>query len=270
MSQEKVHSHDRQPIRGVKDMVAISSGKGGVGKSTIAANLALAMAAEGLSIGLIDTDIYGPNVPGIVGLAGRPSIDPTNNRIKPGKAYGVSVISMGMLIDAAVPVIWRGPMLAKMIHQFLFQVDWGQIDIMLLDLPPGTGDVQITLTQTAPLTGAVCITTPSKLAIEDVKRGVEMFRQTDIPLLGLIENMSGFVCNSCGHHVELFGETSGQQLAAAFNVDFLGKLPLDPEVRQSADDGTPIVAQKESTDTTMAFTEIARELISRLPPGETK
>ena len=260
----QVQTHDRQPIPGVKDMLAISSGKGGVGKSTLSSNLAVALAAQGVRVGLIDADVYGPNIPGMFGLEGRPAVDPASNRIQPLEAYGVGVISMGMLIDPGVPVIWRGPMLAKMMHQFLFQVDWVDIDIMVLDLPPGTGDVQITLTQTAPLTGAVIVTTSSELALEDVRRGVEMFRQTEVPLLGLIENMSQFVCDECGHATPLFGAGGGQRIAASFALDMLAKIPLDPEIRRCADEGTPYAAVHAREPTGELFGQVARSLAERL------
>jgi ATP-binding protein involved in chromosome partitioning len=260
----KADVHNRQPIPGVKDMVAVSSGKGGVGKSTVATNLAVAMAAEGAAVGLIDADIYGPNVPGMLGLEGRPAVDPGSNRIKPAGAHGIKAISMGMLIDPGVPVIWRGPMLAKMMNQFLFQVDWGDIDVMLLDLPPGTGDVQITLTQTAPLTGAVIVTTSSEIAMEDVRRGVAMFRQTDVPLLGLIENMCEFACDHCGHRANLFGEGGGSKLAGAFGIDLLAQLPLDPRIGRCSDEGTPFAAARRGDPTSELFSEAARSLMERL------
>ena len=245
-------------------MVAVSSGKGGVGKSTIAANLAVALAAEGAAVGLIDSDIYGPNIPGMLGHEGRPAVDPGSNRIKPGRAHGIRIVSMGMLIDPGVPVIWRGPMLAKMMNQFLFQVDWGEIDIMLLDLPPGTGDVQITLTQSAPLTGAVIVTTPSEIALEDVRRGVLMFRQTEVPLLGLIENMCEFACDVCGHRANLFGEGGGKKLAGAFGIDLLAQLPLDPRIGRCADQGTPFAAAYGDDPAAELFLDIARTLRKRL------
>ena len=265
----QAHVHNRQPIPGVKDMVAVSSGKGGVGKSTIAVNLAVAMAADGAAVGLIDSDIYGPNVPAMLGLEGRPAVVPGSNRIRPAAAHGIKVISMGMLIDPGVPVIWRGPMLAKMMNQFLFQVDWGDIDVLLLDLPPGTGDVQITLTQSAPLTGAVIVTTPSGIALEDVRRGVVMFRQTDVPLLGLIENMCEFACDHCGHRANLFGEGGGRKLAGTFGIDLLAQLPLDPRIGRCADEGTPFAAAFGDDPSSELFRETARSLRKRLatPPG---
>ena len=256
----QIQTHDRQPIPGVKDMVAISSGKGGVGKSTLSANLAVALARGGLRVGLMDSDVYGPNIPGMLGIESKPTVEPETQRIHPAEAFGLKAISMGMLVDAGVPVIWRGPMLAKMMNQFLFQVEWGEIDIMLLDLPPGTGDVQITLTQTAPLTGAVIVTTPSELAIEDVRRGVQMFRQSEVPILGLIENMSAFVCPRCNGSSAIFGEGAGEHRAREFDMPFLGELPLDPQIRTCADAGTPVVAAFPDAPVSLALSGIAENL----------
>ncbi len=238
-------------------MLAISSGKGGVGKSTISVNLAVALAASGLRVGLMDTDIYGPNVPGMLGVEGKPQVDPETGKIGPAEAHGVRIISMGMLVDAGVPIIWRGPMLAKMISQFLFQVDWGELDVLLLDLPPGTGDVQISLTQTAPLTGALIVTTPSQLALEDVARGVRMFQQTEVPLMGLIENMGSFVCPSCEGESQPFGQGGGQAAADRFGMPYLGTIPLEPVVRADADAGTPAVLAHPEAPASKALTQLA-------------
>ena len=259
-----VQTHDRQPIPGVKDMLAISSGKGGVGKSTLSANLAVAMAQQGLAVGLMDTDIYGPNIPGMLGLVEKPEADRDSGRIIPLQAFGLKAISMGLLVDAGAPIIWRGPMLAKMMAQFLFNVEWGELDVLVLDLPPGTGDVQITLTQTAPLTAAAIVTTPSALALEDVRRGVQMFRQSEVPLLGLIENMSHFVCDQCQHTSAIFGQGGGQETARTFDIPFLGEIPLDVQLRTSADQGTPLVAQAPETPTGQALTRIAAALTDAL------
>jgi ATP-binding protein involved in chromosome partitioning len=260
----QIQPHDRQPIAGVKDTWAVSSGKGGVGKSTLCTNLAVALAAHPLRIGLMDTDIYGPNIPGMLGLdAAKPEVDEESGRILPREALGVRCISMGMLIEAGVPVIWRGPMLAKMINQFLFQVDWGELDILLLDLPPGTGDVQISLTQSAPLTGSVIVTTPSEIALEDVRRGVQMFRQTEVPILGLVENMSHFICDNCQESSAIFGEGGGRRTAEHFDIPFVGQLPLDARVRECADGGTPIVSAFPESTAAIAIREIANSLLER-------
>jgi ATP-binding protein involved in chromosome partitioning len=256
----QVQTHERQPVPGVENMLAVSSGKGGVGKSTISVNLAVALAANGLRVGLMDTDIYGPNVPGMLGVDTKPQVDPATGKIGPAEAHGVRIISMGMLVDAGVPVIWRGPMLAKMISQFLFQVDWGELDVLLLDLPPGTGDVQISLTQTAPLTGALIVTTPSQLALEDVARGVKMFQQTEVPLLGLIENMSSFVCPSCNGASHPFGQGGGEAAAGRFQMPFLGSVPLEPAVRAGADEGTPAILAHPDTAASKALAQIAKQV----------
>jgi ATP-binding protein involved in chromosome partitioning len=259
-----VQTHNRQPIPGVKDMIAVSSGKGGVGKSTLSVNLAVAMARRGLKIGLMDTDIYGPNIPGLLGLEGKPELSGESQRLLPPHAYGLKAISMGLLIDPGTPVIWRGPMLAKMVSQFLFNVEWGEIDILLLDLPPGTGDVQITLTQAAPLTGSVIVTTPSAIALEDVRRGVEMFRQSEVPLLGLIENMSHFVCPQCAQTSAIFGEGGGEQTARTFAMPLLGQVPLDTQMRRCADAGTPLVHAAPDAPASQALEHIASQIVEYL------
>jgi ATP-binding protein involved in chromosome partitioning len=260
----QIQTHDRQPIVGVKDMLVVSSGKGGVGKSTISANLAVAMAMRGRRIGLMDADVYGPNIPGMLGLEGKPTVDELSGALQPPEAFGLKVISMGMLVDPGVPVIWRGPMLAKMMHQFLFQVNWGELDVLVVDLPPGTGDVQISLTQTAPLSGAVIITTPSAIAVEDVRRGVQMFRQTEVPVLGLIENMSTFVCGACEKESAIFGEGGGLQVARQFEIPFTGQIPLDPRIRAAADAGTPIVSAEPQLPASKSLMEITDRLLEAL------
>ena len=251
-----VQTHDRQTIPGIKDMLAVSSGKGGVGKSTIAVNLAAALAARGLQIGLLDADIYGPNIPGMLGLDGRPEIASDGGQIQPIESHGLKAISMGLLLDAGTPVIWRGPMLAKMIYQFLFNVAWGELDLLLLDLPPGTGDVLITLTQTAPLTGALIVTTPSIIALADVRRGVEMFRQTEVPIIGMIENMSYFACDKCGAEEAIFGAGS-EETARQLDIPFLGKVPLDPLARRQADAGTPVIQAQPEAASSQALAQLA-------------
>lgn len=260
----QVQTHERQSIPGVKETVAVSSGKGGVGKSTMAVNLAAALASQGKRVGLMDTDIYGPNVPGMLGVDERPQVIPGTQSIRPAEAHGLSLISMGLLVDAGVPVIWRGPMLAKMVSQFLFSVEWGDLDVLLLDLPPGTGDVQLTLTQVAPLTGAVIVTTPSTLALEDVGRGVQMFRQTEVPILGLIENMALFHCPSCGKDSEPFGRGGGQRAAESLGIPFLGEIPLAPSLRQHADSGTPGCIAEPEAPTSQALHRIARQILTGL------
>ncbi len=256
----QIQTHDRQAIPGIKDMIAVSSGKGGVGKSTLSANLAVALADGGLRVGLLDADIYGPNIPGMLGLNERPQADPQTGRIQPLTAHGIKFLSMGLLIESGVPVIWRGPMLAKMINQFLFNAEWGELDILVLDLPPGTGDVQITLTQSAPLTGALIVTTPSAIALEDVRRGVEMFLQTEVPLLCLVENMSFFNCDNCGHQAALFGQGGGPETARQLGIPFLGPVPLDTALRVCADSGTPAVRSTPQAASSQALIELSQRV----------
>lgn len=251
-------THNRQPIPGIKDTLAISSGKGGVGKSTLCANLAVSLADQGLQIGLLDADIYGPNIPGLLGLEGRPTAD--DGRIQPLTVHGLKAISMGLLIDPGTPVVWRGPMLAKMMHQFLFNVTWGELDLLLIDLPPGTGDVQITLTQVAPLTAALIITTPSAIALEDVRRGVEMFRQTEVPIVGLVENMSYFHCDNCDHTDPIFGTGGGRATASRLDIPYLGEIPLDPLVRSQADAGEPVVRAHPHAGGSQALAHLAADI----------
>lgn len=258
------HTHNRQPIPGVKEMLAVSSGKGGVGKSTISVNLAVSLARKGLAVGLMDTDIYGPNIPGMLGVSQRPELSADGQRLLPAAACGLRMISMGLLLDRGAPVIWRGPMLAKMIDQFLFGVEWGALDVLVLDLPPGTGDVQITLTQNAPLTGALIVTTPSDIALEDVRRGVEMFRQTDVPILGLVENMSHFVCSRCQHVSAIFGEGGGQRTADRFGIPLLAQIPLDSQLRHCSDAGAPFVDTAPESPATRALDSLADAVIERL------
>ena len=257
--------HDRHPIPGVKDTIAISSGKGGVGKSTIAANLAVALARRGLEVGIADTDIYGPNIPGMLGVREKPQVTSDTQRLIPPEAHGLKVISMGLFVDLGTPVIWRGPMLAKMVTQFLFNVEWGELDVLLLDLPPGTGDVQITLTQSAPLTGAVIVTTPSPIALEDVRRGVEMFRQSEVSILGLVENMSYFECPGCATQTAIFG-TGGAGLAEMVDLPVLGRVPIETSLRECADSGAPLVATDPDSTAGSELDAIAGRLLDCIAP----
>ena len=245
-------------------MIAISSGKGGVGKSTISANIAVALANMGLKIGLVDTDIYGPNIPGILGSHDRPVANPETGQINPVEAHGIKFISMGLLLEEGAPIIWRGPMLAKMVHQFLSNVKWGELDILIADLPPGTGDVQLTLTQSAPLTSALILTTPSAIALEDVRRGVEMFRQAEVPIFGLVENMSGFQCDACDHSEYLFGHGQSESTAKELGIPFLCDIPVDIKLRECADDGQPAVNNQPTTAGSRAIINLAKDVIGHL------
>ncbi len=254
------------PIRGVKNLIAIGSGKGGVGKTTVSVNLAIALARQGYSIGLMDADVYGPNVPLMMGINQTPVAN--GERIQPLENYGVKLMSMGFLNPGDKPLVWRGPMLHSVIQQFLRGVDWGELDYLLIDLPPGTGDVQLTLLQTAPVTGAIVVTTPSAVSLEDARKAVHMFQQVKVSLLGIVENMSYLQCPHCDKRIDVFGYGGGAKTAQEMNIHFLGELPLDPKVGVGGDSGNPI-AVKESV-----FDELAKKMIARveavgLPHGPT-
>ncbi len=225
-------------LPGVRHMVAVASGKGGVGKSTVAVNLAAALAGTGARVGLLDADVYGPSIPIMMGLkTARPTM--RDNRLVPLERYGIGMMSLGFLTDDETPVIWRGPMVAKLVQQFLSDVDWGELDYLVVDLPPGTGDAQLTLAQVAPLAGAVIVTTPQDVALEDVRRGVRMFEKVNVPVLGIVENMAYFVCPDCGARHEIFSHGGGAEAARRFEVPFLGEIPIDPAVREGGTPGFP-------------------------------
>lgn len=232
----------KQPIAGVKSVVAVASGKGGVGKTTVAVNLAIAMARQGARVGLMDGDVYGPNVPIMLGTSEQPRAL-SERRILPVEAYGVKMISIGLLAPGDKPMIWRGPMLHSVVQQFIRSVEWGELDYLLIDLPPGTGDVQLSLVQTVPLTGAVVVTTPSQVALADVRKAIEMFRQVDVPVLGIVENMSYFACPHCAGKIDVFGEGEGRRMAEMFGVPLLGEIEIDPRIRIGGDTGKPVAAQ---------------------------
>jgi len=246
----------------VRNPIAIASGKGGVGKSTVATNLALALARRGARVGLMDADVYGPSVPMMLGgAADRPQAGSQQGWIRPVERHGVKYMSMGLLTGPDTPVIWRGPMATKLIQQFLGQVDWGDLDYLLIDLPPGTGDVQLTLTQSAPLVGAVIVTTPQDVAVGVTMRGLRMFEQVRVPILGIVENMSGFVCEHCGHTTDVFRQGGGKKAAEEAGIPFLGGIPLDPSIAESGDSGTPVVARQSepaSTSLRAALVEVER------------
>jgi ATP-binding protein involved in chromosome partitioning len=252
-----------QPIPGVASVVAVASGKGGVGKSTVATNLALALAQLVPRVGLMDADVYGPSVPLMLGVEekGRPG---EGTRLVPAEKHGIRVISMGMFLDASTPVIWRGPMVSKLITEFVRNVEWGELDVLVVDLPPGTGDVQLTLTQQVPITGGVIVTTPQDLALADVRRGIAMFRQVKAPILGLIENMSVHVCPGCGEEAHLFGDGGGVAMARREGIPLLGSIPIVRAIREAGDRGVPIVAAEPSHPQSRAFREIAERLVVRL------
>ena len=248
-------------IPGVEHVIAVASGKGGVGKSTVATNLALALVALGKRVGLMDADVYGPSIPLMLGLHERPE-STDEKRIIPVARFGLKVISLGLFIESGTPVIWRGPMINKLLTQFMRDVDWGDLDFLVLDLPPGTGDAQLTITQQLPLAGGVIVTTPQDVALLDVKRGVTMFQQVNAPILGVVENMSFHICTGCGDRVDVFGSGGGRRVADQFGIPLLGEIPLVQEIRAAADAGTPIVVGNPDHPQSQAFRAIASRVIS--------
>jgi ATP-binding protein involved in chromosome partitioning len=253
----------KQSIEGVKNIVAVGSGKGGVGKSTVTVNLAVALAQTGAAVGLMDADIYGPNVPLMMGIDGPPHA--IGDRIQTLSNYGVRVMSMGFLMGQEdTPVIWRGPMLHNVIQQFLRQVDWGQLDYLLIDLPPGTGDVQLSLTQTVPLMGAIVVSTPQDVALQDARKAIMMFRQVRVEILGIVENMSYFQCPKCNERTHIFSHGGGAATAAKYGVPFLGEVPLNVAIREGGDSGKPIVAGDPGSPVAQAFTEIAEKAAAQI------
>jgi ATP-binding protein involved in chromosome partitioning len=254
---------ERQPIPGVKNLVAVASGKGGVGKTTVAVNLALALSKLGHKVGLLDADVYGPNVPIMLGSTQEPRATP-NERIIPVDSQGLKMISMGLLNPGDKPVIWRGPMLHSVITKFLRSVEWGELDYLIIDLPPGTGDVQLTLIQTVAVTGAVVVTTPSTVALADVRKAIEMFRQVNVEVLGVVENMSTFACPHCGKAVDIFGHGEGAKTAQAYGVPVLGEIEIDPRIRVGGDTGKPVAAQGESAAPAKSLYNLARAVTARL------
>jgi ATP-binding protein involved in chromosome partitioning len=261
------HSGGPQPegpqnIPGVNSIIAVGSGKGGVGKTTLAVNLSLALARLGYKVGLLDADIYGPNIPLMLGGSGEPQITP-DNMIVPAERYGLKVISVGYLNPGDKPLVWRGPMLHSVIKQFLGQVAWGELDYLIIDLPPGTGDVVISLTQTVPLTGAVVVTTPSDVALQDARKAIEMFNQVRVEVLGIAENMSYFVCPHCNHEIDVFSTGGGERTAKEFNVPFLGRIELDPTIREGGDSGHPVVLGGEQANNAKSLFAFARKVLAR-------
>jgi ATP-binding protein involved in chromosome partitioning len=254
---------ERHPIPGVKNLVAIASGKGGVGKTTVAVNLALALAKLGNKVGLLDGDVYGPNVPIMLGTTQEPQAT-MDKRIIPVEVQGVRMISMGLLNPGDKPMIWRGPMLHSVITQFLRSVQWGELDYLLIDLPPGTGDVQLTLIQTVAVTGAVIVTTPSTVALADVRKAIEMFRQVNVEVLGVVENMSTFSCPHCHQPIDIFGHGEGSKTALAYGVPVLGEIEIDPRIRIGGDTGQPVASLGESAPAAQSVYAVARAVTARL------
>ena len=252
-----------QPLPGVDAIIAVGSGKGGVGKTTLSVNLAVALAKMGHKVGLLDADVYGPNVPLMLGLTGQPKMA-GENRIEPLEAYGLKVISVGLLNPGDKPIIWRGPMLHQIVKQFLSMVEWGHLDYMIVDLPPGTGDIALSLVQNVPLTGAVVVSTPSDVSLQDARKAIEMFRQMKVDLVGVVENMSYFVCPNCQHESDFFSRGGAEIMAKQFAVPFLGNIALDPEVRKSGDGGKPVVLEGENSPHAKAIFQFANKVLARV------
>jgi ATP-binding protein involved in chromosome partitioning len=249
-----------KPIPNVRNIIAIASGKGGVGKSTVAVNIAIALAKEGASVGLLDADIYGPSQPQMVGLSGMQPESEDGATMEPLKAHDIQVMSIGFLVDPDQPMIWRGPMVTSALNQLLLQTKWQDLDYLIVDMPPGTGDIQLTLSQQVPVSGAVIVTTPQNIATLDARKGLAMFRKVSVPILGIIENMSTHVCSACGHEEPLFGSGGGEQMAGDFDVQLLGQLPLDARIREQTDSGSPTVVSDPDSIPAVAYTDAAISL----------
>ncbi len=246
-------------VPGVKQIIAVASGKGGVGKSTTAANLAVALSTLGLKVGVLDSDIYGPSMPKIFGIKGKPQVV-SGRTLAPMEAYGLKVMSIGFLVDEETPMIWRGPMVISAITQMLREVAWGDLDVLVVDMPPGTGDAQLTMAQQVPLAGAVIVSTPQDLALLDARRGVAMFRKVAVPILGLVENMSYFICPQCGHQSDIFAHGGARHEAERLHIPFLGEIPLAMPIRETSDGGRPIVASDPSSAHAKAYVALARQV----------
>jgi ATP-binding protein involved in chromosome partitioning len=252
-----------QLVPGVKNIVAVASGKGGVGKSTLSANLAVSLALDGATVGLLDADITGPNIPLMMGVEGNPAASP-EGRIVPLERYGVKVISIQLFVPQGQPIVWRGPLVGGAIQQFLRDVDWGELDYLVIDLPPGTSDAQLTLAQSVPISGALMVTTPQQVALLDVDKAVGMFRRLSVPIIGLVENMSAFICPHCGEATEIFGRGGAERFSREQGIEFLGGIPIDVKVRQGADVGVPAVAQREPGPAAETLRALARTVAARM------
>src|SRR5271166_6974110 len=266
-AQPRRHGRSSEPLPGVRHIIAVASGKGGVGKSTIACNLAVGLAKLGLKAGVLDADLFGPSMPKLFGLAAKPALAPDGQKLVPLEAFGVRVMSIGFLIEEGAPVIWRGPMVMSALNQLLREVAWGELDVLVVDMPPGTGDTQLTMAQNVPLSGAVIVSTPQDLALIDARRGIAMFKQVQVPLLGIVENMSYFLCPHCGGRTEVFSHAGAQREAEKLGVPFLGEVPLDIAIRVNSDEGRPVVAYLADSAHAGAFLEIARRVAETLETG---
>lgn len=263
----KIVSHSVQkslnPIEGVRNIIAVASGKGGVGKSTVAVNLALALTAEGARVGMLDADIYGPSQPRMLGVSGKPD-SKDGKRLEPMNAYRMQAMSIGFLIDEETPMIWRGPMVTQALEQLLKDTNWSDLDYLVIDLPPGTGDTQLTLAQKVPVSGAVIVTTPQDIALLDARKGLKMFQKVEVPVLGVVENMATHICSQCGHEEHIFGSGGGQKMAEQYDVNFLGGIPLDGAIREQADNGKPTVVADPEGRNAMTYRDIARRTAAKL------
>jgi ATP-binding protein involved in chromosome partitioning len=261
------HGRSSEPLPSVKHVIAVASGKGGVGKSTVACNLAVGLAKLGLAVGVLDADLFGPSMPKLFGISAKPGLAPDGQKLVPLEAFGVKVISIGFLIEEGAPVIWRGPMVMSALNQLLREVAWGELDVLVVDMPPGTGDTQLTMAQNVPLAGAVIVSTPQDLALIDARRGIAMFGQVKVPLIGVVENMSYFVCPHCGERTDVFSHGGARKEAEKLGVPFLGEVPLDTAIRAHSDDGRPVVASMPGSPQANALIEIARRVADTLVVG---
>ena len=264
-SQIKSHTvqQNLKPLAGIKNIIAVASGKGGVGKSTTAVNLALALQAEGATVGILDADIYGPSIPRMLGCQGQPESS-DGKSLEPMIGHGIQSMSIGYLVEEDTPMIWRGPMVTQALEQLLNDTRWKDIDYMVVDLPPGTGDIQLTLAQKIPVSGAIIVTTPQDIALLDARKGLKMFEKVEVPVLGIVENMSIHICSQCGHSEHIFGDGGGVRMAKEHGVDFLGALPLDIRIREQADSGNPTVAAMADSQISAIYREIARKTAAKL------
>jgi ATP-binding protein involved in chromosome partitioning len=261
------HGRPSEPLPGVKHIIAVASGKGGVGKSTVACNLAVGLKKLGLAVGVLDADLFGPSMPQLFGVHSKPGLAPDGQKLVPLESFGVKVMSIGFLIDEGAPVVWRSPMVISALNQLLREVVWGELDVLVVDMPPGTGDTQLTMAQNVPLAGAVIVSTPQDLALIDARRGIAMFNQVKVPLLGVVENMSYFVCPHCGERTDVFSHGGARKEAQKLGVPFLGEVPLDIAIRVNSDDGRPVVAAMPESPQTNALLEIARRVADTLAAG---
>jgi ATP-binding protein involved in chromosome partitioning len=261
------HGRPSEPLPGVKHIIAVASGKGGVGKSTVACNLAVGLAQLGLAVGVLDADLFGPSMPKLFGLHSKPGLAPDGKRLIPLESVGVKVMSIGFLIDEGAPVVWRGPMVVSALNQLLREVVWGELDVLVVDMPPGTGDTQLTMAQNVPLAGAVIVSTPQDLALIDARRGIAMFNQVKVPLLGVVENMSYFVCPHCGGRTDIFSHGGARKEAEKLGVPFLGEVPLDIAIRTNSDEGRPVIASMPGSPQADALLQIAQRVADTLIAG---